>query len=682
MTDTARICVDRAKDRGRASREQAGRLDVALAEGLRLRDFQKAAVDYSINCFDRGSGVLIADEMGLGKTVEAIAVAVATGAKRVLVICPASLRLNWVREIEKWSGTKAIELHHAEDVFEGPGWAVTNVEKLVVRKALSATEVTQRAKLEPATSLKTLQKLRKNESHTRAIWIVFPYVVEAKPSVLTDLGVIDTVPDDFADPEKRMIIVRASTKGEALQLAASHEGWTHVVGKSITSLAQQERAGGLYIALVQSSMWDLLIVDESHRFGNDSAMNTRRVFGERTTREGLVSVAHKTIALTGTPMPNRPKQMLPVLRSLCPSFREAPHFLMRYCGPKQDEIFVRGGKGKKKLVWSFDGGSNLPELQARLRRECMIRRKKEDVLRELPPRTRQIIPVSSREIQEVVCKENDFFFRGERTAEPTLAAMVAMACDNAFEFAEAGERLIAAALEAGAGEIATMRQEIAMAKMPICLEHIENLLTTKAKVVVMAHHRIVVETITEKLEGAVKLYGGMTDEAKAKAVDDFQNGNAPVFVGSLQAAGVGLTLTAADTMVFVEDDWVPSVIFQAEDRIHRIGQTNPVLIQHIVADGTIDAMIVQSVIAKQRMIDEALDAPKEPKRFERASDDDRAQARIDYQTWASEDSGVLQTSDSTKRIVNEIAERCERRPPTDGEVSLWKRLRSKARSRS
>jgi SWI/SNF-related matrix-associated actin-dependent regulator 1 of chromatin subfamily A len=355
---------------------------------------------------------------------------------------------------------------------------------------------------------------------------------------------------------------------------------------------------------------------------------------------------------------------------------------MRYCGPKQDEIFVRGGKGKKKLVWSFDGGSNLPELQARLRRECMIRRKKEDVLRELPPRTRQIIPVSSQEIQDVVYKENDFFFRGERTAEPTLAAMVAMACDNAFEFAEAGERLIAAALEAGAGEVATMRQEIAMAKMPICLEHIENLLTTKAKVVVMAHHRIVVETITEKLEGAVKLYGGMTDEAKAKAVDDFQNGNAPVFVGSLQAAGVGLTLTAADTMVFVEDDWVPSVIFQAEDRIHRIGQTNPVLIQHIVADGTIDAMIVQSVIAKQRMIDEALDAPKEPKRFERASDEDRAQARIDYQTWASEDSGVLQTSDSTKRIVNEIAERCERRPPTDGEVSLWKRLRSKARSRS
>lgn len=685
MTATAAVCVDRAKDRGKASRRQVGRLTVKMQPGLELRGFQRAAVEYSIACFDRGSGVLIADDMGLGKTIEAIATAVAIGATRVLVVCPASLRLNWVREIRKWTKQRAVELFHADDVFEGPGWGVTNAEKLVQRKALKAVEVVQKPKFRPALHLKNVEKLQANKGTSRAIWY-------GSDTIETPEGVLEEMPanwseKDWAEREGTCTIVRAKTKGHALVMANSFDGWTHILANRMTVLAQQERAGGLYDAVESSPKWDLLIVDEAHRYGNESAINTRRVFGtsdaqpkksdngegeETKIRLGLTERAKQLVALTGTPIPNRPKQILPLLRALSPSFRESTHFLMRYCDPNREEIYVKGGGGSKKTVWRFEGGSNLTELQARLRRECMIRRKKEDVLPELPPRTRQIIPVSSREIRVAARRERDMFLADSKTSEPALRALVAMACDNAFEFAEATDKLVAASLEGLVGDIATMRQSIAMAKLPMCLEHIENVLTTKNKVVVMAHHRAVVDALCRNLEGSVKLYGGMTDAAKTASVDEFQKGDARAFVGSLQAAGVGLTLTAADIMIFVEDDWVPSVNFQAEDRIHRIGQDRPVLIQHLVADGTIEAMIVHSVIAKQTIIDEALDSPKQMKRFAIATDEEKSQAKEAYAQWAKAKS----FSDATQEIVKQIAARCAQRPPTNGEVSLWKRLKA------
>ena len=77
--------------------------------------------------------------------------------------------------------------------------------------------------------------------------------------------------------------------------------------------------------------------------------------------------------------------------------------------------------------------------------------------------------------------------------------------------------------------------------------------------------------------------------------------------GGLRAAGLGLTLTAASTVVFVELDWTPAAMAQAEDRLHRIGQHYPVLVQHLVIDGSIDAKMAHIIIGKQAVMDAALD---------------------------------------------------------------------------
>jgi hypothetical protein len=135
-------------------------------------------------------------------------------------------------------------------------------------------------------------------------------------------------------------------------------------------------------------------------------------------------------------------------------------------------------------------------------------------------------------------------------------------------------------------------------------------LDQNGKVVVFAHHRDAIDRLVEEFAdaGAVKLYGGMTDQQKDAAVRAFQEDPAcRVFVGGIKAAGVGLTLTASSHVVFVELDWVPGVVSQAEDRLHRIGQAESVLVQHLVLEGSLDARMVRTIVAKQDVADRALD---------------------------------------------------------------------------
>ena len=127
----------------------------------------------------------------------------------------------------------------------------------------------------------------------------------------------------------------------------------------------------------------------------------------------------------------------------------------------------------------------------------------------------------------------------------------------------------------------------------------------------MAHHKDVVDGIKSGLEAAgksvVTLTGDCNQAHRQNSVETFQAGNADVFIGTIGAAGVGITLTSASHVVFAELDWVPGNVSQAEDRCHRIGQENSVLVQHLVVDGSIDARLAQVLVNKQKVLDKALD---------------------------------------------------------------------------
>lgn len=323
--------------------------------------------------------------------------------------------------------------------------------------------------------------------------------------------------------------------------------------------------------------WDILIVDECHYAKNKDAARTK----------GTLAIKASTkIFMSGTPLANRPKELWPILHSLAPSEWGTYHeYGTRYCAAYLQTIFgfdPRTRKMAKKQVWNYDGASNLAELNTKLA-PFMIRRLKKDVLSELPPKVRRIVELDGGKTK-VIDKD---------TWRKAVALLEHDETEAEFE------------------EMSEIRHEQAVEKMPEAIKYIKLALDSgSSKVIVFAHHVDVLDGLIDGLAafGVTSVTGGMSDEAKQKAVDSFQKDQeVRVFVGSLRAAGVGLTLTAASHVIFAELDWVPAIITQAEDRAHRMGQKDSVLVEHLVAARSLDARMARTLVHKQSVLDATID---------------------------------------------------------------------------
>lgn len=303
--------------------------------------------------------------------------------------------------------------------------------------------------------------------------------------------------------------------------------------------------------------------------------------------------------LTGTPIVNRPVELWPLVESLDPDGlgRNFFSYAKRYTNA------THNGYG-----WDFSGASNLEELQEKLRTTVMVRRLKADVLTELPPKRRQVIEIPANGLEGLVKRETAMAARHEELMDALRTAAELAKAEGAEAYAEAIGRLRDAG-KIAFEEMAQARHELALAKVPYLVEHMEECIESSGKVVVMVWHRDVVQALMDKFGArAVQVHGDVSLADRQAAVDRFQTDPAcQVFVGTIKAAGVGLTLTAASHVVFGELWWVPGDITQAEDRCHRIGQTNSVLVQHLVVDGSLDARMAKTMVAKQNVIDRALD---------------------------------------------------------------------------
>jgi SWI/SNF-related matrix-associated actin-dependent regulator 1 of chromatin subfamily A len=434
-------------------------------EGLAYLGYQKAGIAYALS----RTGTLIADEMGLGKTVQAIgAINASPEIRRVLVICPASLKINWRNEMRRW---------------------LTRDLTIGVMPADMSADVT-----------------------------------------ICNYDILKKLP-----------------------VAA----------------------------------WDLVILDEAHFCKNPKAARTKLV-------KSIVRGAKRILALTGTPILNKPIEMWPILQMVNPEAWDPAGYVKKMAvGPGEGAGFFRFAKrycdahqervSRDKTVWVFDGASNLPELQEKLRTTCMVRRLKADVLKELPPKRRQVISVGNG------CHD-----------EQTWG-------DIGDDYETAYKRAKNIPFE----EISEVRHTQALQKVEAAVEHIREAAEASGKVVVFAHHKDVIAALAEGLAdlGVATLTGDTPNDARQAAVERFQSDTTcRVFIGSIHAAGVGLTLTAASHIIFVELDWTPANLTQAEDRCHRIGQTESVLVQHLVLDGSIDARMTQLIVEKQNIADMALDA--------------------------------------------------------------------------
>jgi len=347
----------------------------------------------------------------------------------------------------------------------------------------------------------------------------------------------------------------------------------------------------------------LLVLDESHKIKNSDARRTQAFLrlatgeveeklpgGKRVSRK-VGKPVPRVVLMSGTPMVNRPAELWTTVRSLAsyvPQFSTWAKFAWRFCNP------VYNGHG-----WNFSGSSNMSELHQLLTQNLMLRRLKQDVLKELPPKVYRVIPL---EFERAEYDRVERAFQG-LDWKGGLETMIQMGANAP----KSDERIVA---------IQKLREVAALSKLGSTVEWIRDYTENGEKLVVFAHNRAVIDHIRGALEADQEwggkvgvIFGGVSNEERAEAVERFQqDSNTRVILVGITAGGFGLTLTAARAVAFVQTPWSPGEIQQCADRVHRIGQdADQVTIYNLVAENTIEELMADMLFSKGQVLDAGLD---------------------------------------------------------------------------
>lgn len=492
----------------------------AKGEVLDYLPYQKAGILYAAERND----TLIADSPGLGKTIQAIGFINYMGIRNGIIVCPSSLKLNWLREMTKWLVDKDLTVGVAY------GSTIPDTDFIIINYDI----------------------LKKNR--------------------------------DFL--------------------------WDR--------------------------HWDFLVCDEAQYLANSKSGRTESVFGEykfdyktksfrrkMVRGKGLIR-AEWRMMLTGTPMMKKPHDMWPIIRDFDPRGlgKSYEDFCFTYCD---------GHQGPFGIV--ADGGSNLDELNEKLRKGFMIRRLKKHVLAELPEKTREVVVLPAEGLKKLIKTERDKFVEALAMLD---AANTGIEYQPKIQIAdldpghvldtmtiilkdfdrEGVDDLSVGEVEPGFAAYSEARRDLALSKVPMAVEHIKRLVDAGEKVIAFAIHKDVVKAVREEFPTAARIVGGMTpkqvEAEKLRFQGNEDDGIEPeedcrVIICNLKAGGVGHTLTEATVVIFIEVWSVPGDMEQCEDRAHRFGLKHNVLIQYLVVDGSMDAATIQTLVDRISIIEQAVD---------------------------------------------------------------------------
>jgi len=426
-------------------------------------DYQKVGVEFLIAS---GGRAIIADPPGLGKTLQALGYHTHSDFERTLVICPASVKSVWEKEIKKWTGLSYV-------------------------------------------------------------------VIDSKTK-------IDEIPSDT-----KLWVINYD-----------------ILKRHINALVKIR--------------FDLMIGDECHYVKNHKAQRTKAV------RALAIHIPH-IVLLSGTPLLSRPVEMFTLLNMIDPgTWHNWYDFTRRYCG---------GFQGR--YGYDVSGATKTEELHERIKR-YFIRRRKEEVLSQLPPKNRIEVPFhfDTKMAKDYDTAENDLvkYLMKNQGKKPAEVARIFQA-----------EKL---------AQLNILRQLCASGGIKTAQDIAESVIEADEKILIFSSFMAPLNALKEKFKDqAVMITGTTPVSARGDIVSEFQNNpNIKVFLGGIKSAGVGITLTAAQNVLFMDYSWNPADHQQAEDRIHRPGQeASSVNIYQMHAKGTVSDKLAKGLKRKQRVFEQVIE---------------------------------------------------------------------------
>lgn len=459
-----------------------------------LYPFQRDGVQSLLNLHGRA---LLADEMGLGKTIQALAyLRIVKEARPAVIVCMASLKLNWYREAKKW-----LDKDDTVQIVNGMPTNGNNSFKIYGDVIIINYEILSNKPVKNEIS-------RKYEEVPFSGWV--DYLIQHRPKAV--------------------------------------------------------------------------VIDESHLIKNHKTKRARSV-------TKLAKRSPRVVPMSGTPFTNRPREGFNTFHLVDPSrFPSFFRFADRYCDPEPGDYAT-----------DYDGASNTEELHRILTSTFMIRRRKNEVLPDLPPKIRSVIPLEINNGKEY-----------ERAVKDFLNWLEEKKGKKAADDASKAEELT---------RMEYLKQIAVKGKIKQAADWIANYADETGKLIVFTTHNDTVQEVRANLDKrkiqSVQITGSDTQKARDEAQDRLNNyPEVKVLVANLRAGGTGLNLTAAAATCFVEVGWTPGEQDQAEDRVHRIGQAaSEIVAYYLVATDTIEETLVAAIDEKRQIIDSIMDG-KEPEKAE------------------------------------------------------------------
>lgn len=453
----------------------------------KLYSFQKETVQTFLS---NNKNYLLADEQGLGKTVQgSMYLKLNSDSLPALIICPATLKVNWSDEVEKWAG------------------------------------------------LRTYMIQGKNAEHLSEEFI------KKYPVWIINYDILG-----FEDKKEREI--------ENERKKYCKENGVYYKAKNLDVYG--------WVDEINRHNFKTIICDEVQYISEPDTLRSRGV-------QKICKGKSRKIFMSGTPYETKTSQFFTALNILDKKlFPSRWQYLMRYCNPR-----------KTFFGWQFNGLSNGEELHQKIS-TLMIRRLKKDVLTQLPPKQRIVVPM----------EVSDAEYKKYKKAEQELDDAIANGEKNALT------------------KLAELKQVSVDCKFNSCISWIDDYIESGNKLVVFVYHTVVFETLMTKYKKiAVGINGSTPNDERQNNVKKFQNDEKiKLFIGNISACCTGLTLTRANAVCFIEFGRSYPQMVQAEDRIHRISQTaDSVFAYYLIMKNGIDEIIMETINERSKGINKVMD---------------------------------------------------------------------------